>query len=51
LIYGKPGTIDAANSAGGGGKAAYVYTGGKKRETAAGPAVNLDSNMARPIGG
>jgi hypothetical protein len=50
LIKSGGGTIDATNSASA-GKVTYVVTGNKRRETTAGPAVNLDSNVTGPAGG
>jgi hypothetical protein len=44
------GTIDADNKAGE-GKAAYVSSGPKARDTAAGPGANLDSGKSGAAGG
>ncbi|MDR2095242.1 MAG: fibronectin type III domain-containing protein [Treponema sp.] len=44
------GTIDATNSAKN-GKVAYVYSGDKKRNSTAGPDVNLNSNITGSAGG
>ncbi|MDR2632524.1 MAG: hypothetical protein LBC51_02745 [Treponema sp.] len=44
------GTIDATNRAKDDGRVAYVYYG-RKRDSAAGPGVNLDSNVSGSAGG
>jgi hypothetical protein len=44
------GTIDGTNTADT-GKVAYVHEGGKKRDTTAGPGVNLNSGLSGSLGG